>query len=174
MEIAILSGKTIRVKSKNTAIVINPTKETNKTEANCILKLADLVNFSDSKIEGSRITISGTGEYEVGGIKISIFDIGKNLIARIDVESIKILVGRGESMEKIQEKVEDSDILLVDTEDKFNYSIVTSLDPKVVLAYGVGVSELEKALGKSNSEKTHKFSITAAKLPSEIQFIHLA
>ena len=173
MDIAILSGNTLKVKGKNSSIVINPTKETGKTDANCILKLVDLPDFSDSKIEGSRITISGSGQYEVGGIKISVFDIGKNLIARIDVESIKILVGRGEALEKIQEKVEDSDILLLNSEDKFNYSIVTSLDPKIVLEYGANVSELEKALGKSNSEKTHKFVTTVAKLPTELQFIHL-
>lgn len=174
MDVAMLTGSAIRVKGKNASLIINPTKETNKTEASCVLNLKDDPNFSDSKIEGSRITITGAGEYEVGGIKIAVLDIGGKRIARLDVDYVKLLVGRGAAMEKVQEKVEDSDILIVNTDEKFNYSAITSLDPKIVLAYGPNANELEKALGKNNSEKTHKFSTAVAKLPSEMQFIHLA
>jgi len=174
MDVAKLSGNAIRIKSKNASLVIDPTKETGKTEANCVVKLNNNPNFSDAKIEGSRISITGPGEYEVGGIKIAVLNMDGNLIARIDAESIKLLVGRGEAMEKVQDKVEDSDILVVDANEKFKYSELTSLDPKLVLAYGEMAEELGKSLGKSGSEKTHKFSTTAVKLPSEMQFIHLA
>ena len=174
MDVAKLTGEAIRIKSKNSTLIIDPTKATNKTEANCIIKLKDNPDFSDAKIEGSRITISGPGEYEVGGVKVAIHELGGKLLARVDADSVKLLAGMGESMEKIQERVEDSDILIVDASEKFNYSTLTSLNPKIVLAYGANSIELEKALGKTNSERTHKFATTAAKLPSEMQFIHLS
>lgn len=174
MDIAILSGNAIRIKGKKATIVIDSVKETNKTEADCILKLKDVPNFTDSKIENSRITITGPGEYEIGGIKVSVLDFESKRIARLDVDLVKVLVGNGEVMGKVREKFEDSDVLVVDTSEKFNYSSLTSLDPKIVLGHGANAGELEKALGKSNSEKSHKISLTAAKLPSEMQFIHLA
>jgi len=173
MDVAILNGNALRIKGKNASLIIDPTKETGKIDANCVIKLNDNPNFSDSKVEDSRITISGPGEFEVGGIKISIINVNEKLIARLEVDLVKLLVGDGETMEKVQEKVEESDLLVVNSKNKFNYSSFTALNPKAILAYGENAIELEKALGKSNSEKVHKFSITAAKLPTEMQFIHL-
>jgi hypothetical protein len=174
MDVAMLTGKTLRIKGKNSSVIINPTKELNKTEGSCVLNLKNEANFSDTKIEGSRITIEGPGEFDVGGIKISVLKTSGSLVARMDVDSVKLLVGKGEAMEKVQDKVEDSDILVVEANESFNFSSLTSLNPKIVLGYGESVSDLAKSFGQNNPEKTHKFSTTAAKLPSELEFIHLA
>lgn len=173
MEIMILSGNTLRVKGKSASLAINPTTETNKTEVNAILALHSDPKFSDSKMEGSRITIKGPGEFEVGGIKISAIAVAEKLVARIDVDSVKVLIGSGEAVEKIQDKVEGSDLVVINADTKFNYSMLTALEPKVLLVYGELKDEVSKSLGKGTAEKANKFSTTADKFPSEMQYILL-
>jgi len=173
MDVAILSGDSIRIKGKNAAIVVNPTSVTGKIEANAILALNKTLQINDSKIEGSRITIKGPGEYEVGGIKISAIPVGENLVVRIIIDSINVLTGSGEAIEKIQEKLEGSDIVVVNADTKFNYSGLATLEPKVLLAYGELKDEVGKSIGKETNEKVNKFSTTADKLPSEMQYVVL-
>ena len=173
MDIAILSGDAIRVKSKVASIIINPTKETNKTEVSGVVRLNNNQNFSAAKMEGSRIIIKGPGEYEVGGIKVKTRGEKDNMVAMINVEMVKILVGSGEEMEKLVEKIENVDILVVSADVKFNYSSLTGFDAKVILVHGELTGELSKALGKTEAEKVHKYSVTVAKLPSEPQYFVL-
>lgn len=173
MDLAILTGNAIRIKSKQASIVINPTKETNKTEANAVVNLGAVSNFSDAKIDGSRITVSGPGEYEVSGIKIRTQGETNNMVAKIDVEMVKVLVGTGIEMVKLVEKTDNVDILVIDANEKFNYSALTGFDAKVVLVRGELSQEVTKAIGKSSPEKIHKYSTTSAKLPSEQQYFLL-
>lgn len=173
MDIAIISGNAIRIKGKNSSLIVNPTASTGKTEANAILVLDKSLPVSYSKIDGSRITLTGPGEYEVGGIKISGIPVGGRLVARIDVDSVKVLIGSGELIEKIQDKVEGNDIVVVNADSKFNYSNLTTLEPKVLLIYGDLKDEVGKSLGNESKEKISKFSTTADKLPSEMQFAYL-
>lgn len=173
MDIAILSGDSLRIKGKNAAIIVNPVAATGKTEANAILILNKTLPIDDSKIEGSRITIKGPGEYEVGGIKVSAILVGENLVARINVDSVNVLTGSGELIEKTAEKLEGSDIVVVNADTKFNYSGLATLEPKVLLAYGQLKDEIGKSIGKEEGEKVAKYSTTADKLPSEMQYVVL-
>lgn len=173
MDVALLSGNTLRVKGKNATLVINPSKETSKTEADSIINLNKASDFSESKIVDSRITISGPGEYEVGGIKVNTSGSDGDLIARLDVDRVRVLVGSGQAIEKAHEKLDSADIIVVDTDQEFKQSTLTKLDSKVILGTGKGVSDLGKALGKSEFEKVSKYSTTSIKLPLELQYIHL-
>lgn len=173
MDVAILSGDAIRIKSKLSTIVINPTKNTNKTEANAVVRLTKDPVFTDSKIEGSRITIKGPGEFEVGGIKIKTLGANGNMVAKVDVELVKVLVGSGEEMVKLVEKIDNVDVLVVNADQKFNYSALTGFDAKVVLAHGNMSTEMTKAIGKTSPEKVHKYSTTSAKLPTEPEYFLL-
>lgn len=174
MEVMILGGNALRVKGKNSTLVINPSKSTSKIEADAIISLSNSDDFSDSKVEGFRITIKGHGEYEIGGAKVSALKVAEKLVVRIDIDNVKVLVGSGGAIEKVQEKVEDSDILVVDADEKFNYSTLTTMEPKVLLVYGDLKDEVSKSIGKENVEKLNKFSTTADKLPTELQYVILA
>lgn len=172
MDVALLSPDSIRVKGKNSTIIVNPSAKISKTEADGIINL-DKTDFSDEKIEGSRITVKGPGEYEVGGVKISAVTTNSALVSRIDVDSVKVIIGNGEALEKIQDRIEGCDLLVVNADKKFNYSALASLEPKVLLVYGELKEEVSKSMGKTSVEKLNKFSATADKLPSEPQFISL-
>src|SRR3989344_8302726 len=116
MDIALLDQKAIKVKGKSSAIVIDPNTSTLKVEANAIIMLEDSADFSDKKIEGSRITVKGPGEYEIGGAKISGIKIGEKLVVRIDIDGVKVLVGSGASIEKISDKIDASEVIIINSD----------------------------------------------------------
>ncbi len=169
MDVVVLGKNTLRVKGKNSSIIINPSQSTNKTEADAVLVLNSYEDYSDKKIEGFRIVIKGSGEYEIGGAKISAIRADERLVAKLDVDGIKILISNGISLEKVQDKVDECDILLINADSDFNHSVVTSFEPSIVLIYGEKSEDVIKSLGKNGSEKVTKFSTTLEKLPSEMQ-----
>lgn len=172
MDITLLSEKSIRVKGKNSTVVINPTNTINKTEAEAIIKLEDSSDFSEKKVEGSRISVKGAGEYEISGVKISAIKVEGKLVARLEIDSVTVVVGAGPLLEKIHDNLEGCNLAVVEAEGKFNYSILASLEPNVLLVYGSQKEDVKKSLGK-DAATVSKFSITSDKLPSEMQFVLL-
>lgn len=173
MDVILIDKTTLRIKGKNSSLVINPTASIGKTEADAILFSEANPDFSDKKIEGFRITITGPGEYETSGTKISAIKVEEKLVVKLDVDGVKVLVGSGSSIEKISDKVEECDILAINSDSEFNNSFIASIEPKIVLLYGANKEEVVKSLGKESSEKTTKFSTTLEKLPQELQFVLL-
>lgn len=169
MDVIILGQKSIRIKGKNSSIVLNPTLSISKAEADAILVTEDDENFSDKKVEGSRITLRGPGEYEINGAKVSAIRVEEKMVAKLDIDRVKVLIGNGISLEKVQDKIEGCDILLIYADSDFNHSVVTSFEPSVVMIYGEKSEDVAKSLGKDSPEKTAKFSTTFEKLPSEMQ-----
>ncbi len=173
MDIILIGEKSIRVKGKNASVVINPVTGISKTEAEGIVITENYPDFSDSKIEGSRITIKGPGEYEVGGIKISLIPAEGKAVARLNVDNVSVIIGSGSSIEKIKDKIEGSNIVVFNAESEFNYSSLSSLEASVIIAYGKLREEVGKSLGKE-VVSVSKFSTTADKLPTEMQFVILS
>lgn len=171
MDVVFLGGKTLRIKGKNGAIVVNPTSSISKTEADAIVLSSNFPDFSDVKVEGSRITIKGPGEYELGGIKISAISRNNDSINIVDVDNVKILLGDGLAIEKNHEKTEGFDIAVINADNEFDYSIISSLEPKVLIVYGEKKNQVLKSLGKEDAPKSSKFSTTFEKLPSEMQVV---
>lgn len=172
MDVMILGENSLRIKGRNASIVINPDTKTGKTEAEGIVVLEEYPDFSDAKIEGSRITIKGPGEYEVSGIKISGIEVDHKLVVNLDVDNIKLLIGSGQSIEKIHDKVEGANVAVINADTNFNYSILSSIEPSILAVYGKNKEEVKKSLGK-DSETVSKFSTTLEKLPTELQFLIL-
>lgn len=174
MDVILLGQKSIRVKGKNSSIIVNPTLSINKVEADAILVTEDDENFSDKKVEGFRIILRGPGEYEINGAKVSAIKVEGKMVAKLDVDRVKVLISNGLSLEKVQDKIDECDILLINADSDFNHSVVTSFEPSVVMVYGEKSEDVAKSLGKDSSEKTTKFSTTFEKLPSEMQVYLLA
>jgi hypothetical protein len=173
MDIIVLNEKTLRVKGKTSSMVIDPTSSIPKTEADALVYLENNPELSDSRVQLARIKIKGPGEYEVGGIKYSVIRVDDRLVAQADIDSVRILVGDGNSIEKILDKVENTDLVIINADKEFNFSILTSIEPKVLLVYGSKKNEVSKSLGKTDVMNTNKFSITVDKLPTEMQYVIL-
>ncbi|MEK9208320.1 MAG: hypothetical protein AAB922_07570, partial [Patescibacteria group bacterium] len=82
-------------------------------------------------------------------------------------------IGSGSSIEKIKDKIEGSNIVVFNAESEFNYSSLSSLEASVIIAYGKLREEVGKSLGKE-VVSVSKFSTTADKLPTEMQFVILS
>ncbi len=173
MDVVQLSQNTLRIKGKNASIVVNPTTSISKTEADAILLLSSYVDQSFAKIEGSRITLQGPGEYEVSGVKISTTRVNEELVASIELDGLKLLVGSGTSIEQIHDKIEGCEIGVINADNNFNYSVITSLEPRVLIVYGPKKEEAVKSLGKDTPIVSSKYSTTAEKLPEEMEVILL-
>ena len=173
MDIVILSEDSLKIKGKKSSLVVNPTSSIAKTETDSIVYLENNSLFSDAKINGARISIIGAGDYEVGGIKFLTHRVDDKLVAQIDVDSVRVLIGSGKSIDKIHEKVNNTDLIVVNADKEFNYSILAAIEPRVILVYGPLKNEVSRALGKTDVVKTNKYSVTIDKLPSEMQYIIL-
>lgn len=173
MDVILLNENTLKIKGKNASIIINPSTSTSKTEADAIILLKSDSSFNPDKIEGSRIIIKGPGEYEISGVKISTTKVEEDQVVRIDVDSVKVLVGSGVSIEKIHDKIEESQIVVINSDDEFNHSILTSLEPNVLLVYGVKKADVAKSLGKDEAASANKYSTSSDKLPQEMEVILL-
>lgn len=173
MDVILLDNKTIRLKGKKASVVINPTKNISKTEAESAIFLDKSNELSIDKVENVRITVTGPGEYEVNGVNISVINSDNDNVAFLDLDKIKFLIGSGAVVQKVIEKAENADIAIIDANSEFDYSGLTKLEPKVLIVYGTNKEEVKKTLGKDDAESVGKFSITSDKLPAEMQLILL-
>ena len=173
MDITLLNENTLKVKGKNASIIINPSISISKTEADAVILLKSDSSFNPVKIEDSRITVKGPGEYEISGVKISTTRVENEQIVRIDVDNVKVLVGSGKAIEKIHDKIEESQVVVINSDEEFNHSILTALEPNVILIYGSKKGEVAKSLGKDEIESANKYSTTSDKLPAEMEVVLL-
>ena len=173
MDIVLLGSKSLKLKGKRSTIVVNPTAQLQKTEAEAILLLDNYEDQSFSKIEGQRIVIDGPGEYEVSGIKISATKANGGIVYLADIDNVKVLIGQGNSIERIYDKVGNCNIVVVDSDKEFDYGILPKIEPSVILIYGEKKEEVGKSLGKVDVPKISKFSVSAEKLPEDLQVLLL-
>ncbi len=169
MDISVLGQSSMKVKGKKSSIIINPTPLMQKTDAEAVLFLKESSDEGISKVAGYRIVVKGPGEYEVSGTKISAISVDGQLVALLDVDNVKVLLGEGGSIEKVHDKIENCNIVVVGANDDFNHGFLPSIEPNVVLIYGQNKEQVGKSLGKDSPEKTSKFSASADRLPEDLQ-----
>jgi hypothetical protein len=169
MEIALLTKSGIRIKGKQGVVAIDPADKANYEATLLLEKSAEEVSHSDESL-----MITGAGEFEIGGIKMTGMRSEKDLLYSITVDGVEVLVGKLASLEKMQHKLKDHHIVLVDCVDTGNASFITSLAEKVVMFYGAKADEISASFGKENVKKMNKFSSTKDKLPAEVETILLA
>lgn len=168
MDIALVGPDSLKLKGKKSTVIVNPTSKISKTEAETIIVLGAYEDKNFSKVDGSRIVIDGPGEYEVNGIKVSVVRSGEELASLVDIDNVKVLVGGGAAIEKVHDKVDNCNIVVVYADKDFDHTALTSIEPNVILVYGSKKEEVAKSLGKSDS-RTNKFSATSEKLPEDLQ-----
>lgn len=174
MEMTLAANNILRVKGKQGAIVVDPSLLlTSKTQADAVLVLVSTKNLSLTRIEGYRVIISGPGEYEIGGMKISGERVNKQLLYELRFEGLTILLAKAGTIEAIKEKADQYHVLVLCADKAIDPSVVTALTPSVVALYGEKATELSRALGKEG-KSVEKYSVTNDKLPAEMEVVVLA
>ena len=166
MEIALLSKKTLRIKGKFASLVIDP-KE--KIEANASILLSGS-GFPDLAIP---LVIAGPGSYEVGGVKIAGTRSGDAIAYRILIDGVGILIGQLSNLSKMQQKLQDNNIVLAICDEGTDASFLGPLAKNALILVGPEAESLGQLLGKENLQVLAKYQTTKDKLPQEVETIVL-
>lgn len=172
MDIQIFDNDTLKLKVKKTTLAVDPKPKVSKFDADAVLVIDS--ETDPTRVNQSRVTISGAGEYEVSGLKISGIKSEKDVLYGLSSENTGILVARASSLEKISsEKLGDYQIVVINADSDLNQSLITAMEPNVVVLYGEKRREGAKLLGKENASSSSKISISEDKLPEELEVMIL-
>lgn len=173
MEITQISFDCLKIKGKNSIFVVDPNDAIkSKTIADAILLLKDREKYSLSKIEDSRLLISGSGEYEVSGTKIAAFYLNNHIYYCIELDGLQILLTTSEALPRLKESMKDYHLIIVNVNKIIDESLITALAPRIAVLYGEKSKEFAKALG-SQKEAEPKFSIKKEQIPEEMEVVVL-
>lgn len=167
MEVALVAPDSLRIKGKNATLVVDPSLLKTKISSDIIVLLNNKT-YDASKIEGQRLIIEASGEYEVSGVKISADKINNDLLYNLRVDGLNVLLGKMETIEKHKEKLDGHDVMIVYIVDSVDKSVVVSIAPRVAIFYGEKAESLSKEVAKVT-----KFSTSLEKLPQEIETVVL-
>ena len=173
MDVQVLSGNSLKLKIKKTALVIDPESSIPKTDADVVISFEEKPEAS--RVANARVLINGAGEYEVGGLKISSVKIGNSLLFSFGLENLEIALIKASSLLEISsDKIKNYEIVLVNTDSDINQSILTAMEPRVIVLYGEKMKEAARKLGKAGSAASSKISFSEDKLPEETEIYLLS
>jgi hypothetical protein len=172
MDIQIFDNETLKLKIKKTNLAVDPKSTISKFDADAVLVINK--DSDPSRINESRVTIVGAGEYEISGLKISGIKSEDNILYGLTSENIGILIANASSLEKISsDKLGDYEVVIINADADLNQSLITALEPKVLILYGEKRNEAAKLLGKESVSSSSKISISEDKLPEELEVMLL-
>ena len=173
MDIIKVSENSIRIKSKTAVFTVNPQKFDTKNTVDAVFffdkeQSAGAKEFKDNGI----LVISGPGEYEIKGIKLT--GVGTSATAcyfgRID--SIDVFAAKASQLSKGKDVVQDCNIAIINADAVVAESSLAALNANVAVLYGQYAEESTKILGKQSAQAP-KYSTTREKLPAELEVIIL-
>ncbi|MBI5123379.1 hypothetical protein HZA75_05990 [Candidatus Roizmanbacteria bacterium] len=168
MEITLLPKNGLRLKGKQTTLAIDPQDKATYGGVLLIEKSADQI------INQEEVIISSTGEYEIGGIKMTGSRTEGGMLYSLSIDGVEVLVGKLDALEKMQHKLKEHNIVIVKCDVEGNASFITSLAENVVIFYGDKAKEIASSFGKENIKEMSKYSTTKDKLPADVETIVLA
>ncbi len=172
MDFQALSENSLKIKIKKTTLALDPQSSVSKFDADAILLLDK--NSDISRVNNSRVTISGAGEYEVSGLKISAINADGDILYELSLDNLSAIVAKSSSLEKVSaDKLGDYNFVVINVDTELNQSKITAMEPRIIILYGQHAKEGAKALGKEDVVKTSKISVSEDKLPEELEIMLL-
>lgn len=174
MDVAILGDgdNVVKIRSKNASFVVGPVKTISKVRADAVFLLGNSKNTDSSQVLDQRIVINGPGEYEVGGVKISGIKVGNGIVYSLFLDSVQVVLGKVSDIARLQDNTPSCQIALLEADDDLK-SIVSKLEPKIIVLYGDKKMEVAQLLGKVGIQPVQKFTTTRDKLPDEMEIVVL-
>lgn len=171
MDISIVGKNSLKLKGKEATFIVDPSKDMPKTPADAIILLNGESNIDTSRVTDSRIIINGAGGYEVGGAKISAAKTPKGIIYKMSLDDVSIILGS--STDAKIEGFNACSVAVVNAQNDFNESFVTTLEPKITVLYGEKKTEAAKAIGAESVTSVSKITTTKDKLPEKMEIVVL-
>ena len=171
MDISIIGRNSIKLKGKKVTFIVDPASDMPKTGADAVILLNSLSTTGLSRVEGYRIVIKGTGEYEIGGSKVSGVTTSKGVLYKFSIDDVSIILGS--PAETKAENFTTCQIAVIKSDEELSDSFVTALEPKITIVYGEKKAEAAKSLGSENTTSVSKLTITKDKLPEKMEVVVL-
>ena len=130
MEVVRLGDKSIKIRSKNATIVVDPST---KTDADVIVIMTSGIDISF--VQTAKLIIQGAGEYEVMGVAIKSEQQGNGLWISVMDDPYKILICLSTNVGKATEE-EGYDALVVKATDLVQKDLLASFAQKVCIVFG--------------------------------------
>lgn len=172
MEITLLSPGSIKIRSKIASFVVNPKSDILKTEADAVIGLEDGVDIDTSNVSEFRVEISGPGEYEIKGVKLSGVVAAEAVLYKLSLDRMDVLLAKATSLSKA-ESVTPAHVVIIDADDIPSDKAITTMQPSVVVLYGAKAVEAAKTIKETAAAPVNKYVVTFEKLPQEMEVIVL-
>lgn len=173
MDISLLSKNSLRLKIKKTTLIIDPNSSIAKIEADAVIAISK--DIDESRVNDARVLLNGAGEYEVNGLKISATGTNEDLLFSFSLDEIGIALVKASVLSKIsQDKIKDYEVVIVNADTDISQSVITSMEPRVIVLYGEKAMEAAKNLGKEDPVAVSKLSVSEDKLPEETEIYLLS
>lgn len=172
MDVAILGDSCIKIRSKDASFVVDPVHKIPKVNADAILILDNNLEIDTARVVDQRIIIKGAGEYEVGGVKISVVLGGEGFVYNLFLDNTRVVLGKVSDISKLQENIPSCQIAILKVDEDLKL-IPTKLEPKIIVLYGDKKMEGARTLGKVGIEPVQKFTIAKDKLSDEMEVVVL-
>ncbi len=171
MEITYLGESSIKIRSKLATFVINPNASIAMTEADAIISFSN-DDIDTSKVSQFRTIISGPGEYEVKGVKITSAKSGEGIVYKLSMDKLEVTLGKASAI-SAADNVVGAHVVIIETDGLPSDKAITSMQPNVVVLYGGKAKEAAKAIKEGAGESINKFVTTFEKLPQEMEVVTL-
>lgn len=171
MDITLLSNNSLKIKDKKATVVIDPQKETPKISADCVILTSK--DAEPSRVTDSRVLIEGAGEYEVGGLKITGINFGDKTAYVLTSDRTEAFLAKASTVENTTEKIRDYPVAILNADSGLNQTVITALEPRLLILYGEKAKEGAKVLGKENVSIVSKYSFSEDKLSEEMEVVVL-
>src|SRR5438874_1011043 len=130
MEISKITDNSIKVKTKNVSVVIDPTT---KTDADIVIITAG--NVDEFMIpENTKLVIEGPGDYEVGGISVTGEKMGEEMLYTLFDDQFRVILAPLSLISKIRED-DDSDAVIIHAVGPVTKKDLSTLSSDVLLVY---------------------------------------
>lgn len=169
MEISLVASNSLKIRSKQSLIMVNNVGKGVVCQG-VILFGKDM---HSANLPENIPVISGPGEYEIGGIKITGIPEVQTIYS-MHIDGIDVLLTTTSALEKMHSKLKEHHIIILHEDDSLSSSSVMTLSPKVLLVYGEGSEQTVKTLSKEDVKRLSKYSTALEKLPQELEVVLLA
>jgi len=167
MEIALLQKSALKIKGKYASFVVNPA---DVTSANAVLFLhPDAAYQSDEAV-----VLSGAGEYEIGGVKITGQRNDKGVLYSLKIDGMEVLVGSISVLSSMHQKLKEHNQVIVLCNEVADASYLTALAINAVVFYGDHAQEVAQSFEKEKLQQMNKYTTSLGKLPAEMETILLS
>lgn len=172
MDVQVLGQDTLKIKIKKAGVAVNPKSSIQKFDADVILINRD--NCDVKRVNNYRVVIDGAGDFEVSGLRVRGIRVGEGLIYELSSENAVILVANATALENVSsERLDECRIAIINANGNLNASLITALEPRVVILYGEKAKESAKEFGRENVSALSKISFSEDKLPEEMEVMLL-